>query len=125
MKNKLILFILIVFTATTVNSQTNRYSTVTTSSFKPMTDPAYYQALAKQKQEQILLRIEELDQLTTEALKMNIDEEFREHIYKVRWYLEKLDEDMSLRSAEEYINTASKLYNKSVRQYNKRLNNQD
>jgi predicted transcriptional regulator len=120
MKNKSIFLILVLLT-TIGYSQTNRYSNVSTGTFTPILDPSYYQALGKQKQEQIAYRIEELEKLTTESLKLNIDNEFRENIYEVRRYLAKLDEDMSLSDAEWYINTATKLYNKGVRKYNRRL----
>lgn len=122
MKNKLILLILVLLT-TIGYSQTNRYSNVSTGTFTPMLDPSYYKALAKQKQERIANNIGELDKLTTESLKLNIDDEFRQNIYEVRMYLAKLDQDMSLSDAEWYINTATKLYNKGVRKYNRRLKN--
>jgi hypothetical protein len=120
MKKNLVILVLL-FCATLGYSQTNRNSNLSTSQFQPITDPAYYRALAKQKQERIANRIYELENLITESLNSNIDNEFRQNIYQVNRYLTKLDEDMSLSDAEWYLNTAVKLYNKSVRKYNKRL----
>lgn len=122
MRNRLTFLTLLLF-ATIGYTQTNRYSNVSTSTFTPVLDPNYYKALAKEKQERIANSIEELERLTTEALKLNIDEEFKQNIYEVRLYLAKLDNEMSLNDAEWYINTATKLYNKGVRQYNRRVKN--
>lgn len=128
MKIKLLLLISILYFGE-IYAQSNRYSTVTTSSYTPDTSVNidYYKAMAErnraiaiQKQENIAYNIQKLDDLTTAVLKMDIDNELREKMYEVRSYLKKLGGQMSLNAAEKYVNRAYKIYNKSISKYYKR-----
>lgn len=124
----LIIF-LILFCLNKSYSQTNRYSTLTPSTYTPSSNytPSpnvdYYKAIAENRIESIKNNILYYDNLVQDALNSNIDQIFRENLWEINQYLNALKNasSMSLDNAESYIKIINRKYNKAVRKYNKRI----
>lgn len=119
------IFILLMICVGKSYSQTNRYSTVTTSNYTPSATPSpdYYRAISQQKIERIKEAMTFYDTNVNRNLSLNTDYEFRQDMLEVNSYLQALKDanSMDLDQAEHYVNVMAKKYNKAIKRYNKRL----
>ena len=122
MKKTILTLVLFIFCGT-IYSQ-NRYSNLSTSTYTPSTPNIdYYRAVAEKRIENIKNNTEYYDNLIQNALNSNSDNLFKEDMYEINQYLNALKNasSMSLDTAESYLNTINRKYNKAVKKYNKRL----
>lgn len=125
MKKAFLLFISISFSVS-MYSQTNRYSTVTTSTYTPSTssvDYSYYEAMAKRKAEYVYEKSTSLQSKVNDYVNSTNDPLFRNDLYEVKSYLNPIfnNKRISISSAEWYLKKARKKFNRAIRKYNKRL----
>lgn len=120
MKHTLILIMFLSFYSSF--SQTNRYTQVSTSDYKP-NDISYYQKLAEQKAKYIFKNSQKLHDKIHSLIINSDDNQFKADLLKAKTYLKPLldNSHLSLKNAEWYFKKANRKYNKAIRKYNRRV----
>lgn len=121
---KKLLLITAFFVSCTVSLYSqSRTSTTSTSSYQPITDTRYYEALAERKAEYIKEKSISLQKKVNNYINTTNDPLFRTDLYEVKSYLNPIfnNERISISSAEWYLKKGRKKFNRAIRKYNKRL----
>ena len=127
MKQCIICLLLIIGSITTMSSQTNRYTKISTSSYSASTPSSnqmnYYQAMARRKAERIGNQSVKLYNRTVDEINGRSDKEFKTAMFDVQNWLRPIFEDkyISINEAEKRYNKANRKFNRAVRKYNRRL----
>jgi len=125
MKN-IIMILIVVFTINSINGQTNRYTEITPSTYKPVSNSNYSQGSTEAAAIRRFKNIHNSIDYYQSKIKVHLDNITDTHFLNQMKLIQfdinfLLSSEMSLNRAESYIKDIAKRYNKAVKDYNKKV----
>jgi hypothetical protein len=104
------------------SNSTSKVGNVSPSKYKSIDDNSYYRTVANNKAQAIYRTAMEYKESIDGVLKANVDSQLKSDILRAKYFLDKVFVNgVRLGDAETYLKKVRRIYNKAMRDYNKRV----